>query len=89
MDPKYNLEEIGFQTYQETYYKIGKSDLCSILNSLQFGLELTQEALIEHDNYLGRTIMKNKMWAEELEEEIKKFKNRIKEVKGLMNYEIR
>ena len=78
-------EEIGFQTYQETHYIIGKSTLYSILASLEFGLEIAQEALIEHDQYLGRTIMKNKMWAEELEREIEKFKNRIKEMKGLLN----
>lgn len=45
-----------------------------IKNIIQIGLEHTQECLFVHDQQRGRTIRRNKEWAETLENDIRAMK---------------
>ena len=51
-------------------YIITEDDIFLTLRSLDSGLQFAQEVLGWHDLSLGRTIRKNKMWAEQLEKDI-------------------
>lgn len=73
------------QEYLPTQISTSETDLENILDSLEFGLELAQEALTDHDARLGRTIKKNAIWAKELEFQISMFKLRILFLEKLLN----
>jgi len=72
------------QTYQPTIIEVDESFLLDCKESLEAGLEFTQDSLIEHDASLGRTTFKNKSWAETMEESISKTKSCIKRIEGLL-----
>lgn len=57
-----------------------KDDIYLASSCLRSGLEYAQEALIVHDEKLGRTTLKNKRLAEMMEEDIYKFKRAIEKL---------
>lgn len=58
-----------------------KDAIYAAIVALEAGLEYAQECLIEHDTKLGRTIRRNKEWAENIEIDIEKIKKSIEELK--------
>ena len=85
LGPNPKTDEILHPNYQPTKISTSETDLENILDSLEFGLELAQEALTDHDARLGRTIKKNAIWAKELEFQISMFKLRILFLEKLLN----
>jgi len=73
----------SIQEYQPEIWSIKKDLIYKIIPCLEAGIENTQSALDEHDIAYGRTITKNKMWAETLEQEIKDMKDCIKQLKEM------
>lgn len=58
-----------------------KDSIYAAISALEAGLEYAQECLLEHDRRLGRTIRRNREWAENIEIDIKKIKKSIEELK--------
>lgn len=56
---------------------MNKLQLNHLVETLQIGLEATQELLIVHDAELGRTTMKNESTAERYESDIKRITDQI------------
>ena len=71
----------GPQKYLPEIWSIEKDLIYKIIPCLEAGLENTQSALDEHDITYGRTITKNKIWAETLEQEIRDMEDCIKQLK--------
>ena len=53
------------------------------IDSIESGLEYAKSELITHDSNLGRTILKNKRWAESIEADIKKMESTLAALKSL------
>jgi|DEB0MinimDraft_6_1074348.scaffolds.fasta_scaffold04932_4 outer membrane translocation and assembly module TamA len=48
------------------------------MDCLSTGVEYAKEALAEHDASLGRSIRKNRIWAEQIESEIRQMEKSLK-----------
>jgi hypothetical protein len=62
--------ENDIDTYQPEYWSIDKSDIYSAIYCLENGLEYARECLTTHETNLGRTTLKNKIWAQRMEKDI-------------------
>jgi hypothetical protein len=70
--------------YEPATIQVDEYFLLDCKESLEIGLEFTQEALVEHDASLGRTTFKNKSWAETMEKSMEKTKSCIERIQGLL-----
>lgn len=61
----------GFQEYQPELWTVKKDDIYAAIHAVQNGLEYARECLSTHEANLGRTTLKNKLWAERMEEDIR------------------
>lgn len=61
----------GFQGYQPELWTVKKDDIYAAIHAVQNGLEYARECLSAHDSNLGRTTLKNRTWAERMEEDIR------------------
>jgi len=58
------------------------------MDCLSTGVEYAKEVLVEHDASLGRSIRKNRIWAEQIESDIQKMEKTLKVLEErLPNYE--
>lgn len=71
----------GFAEYIPEIWGVKKDTIYAAISALEAGLEYAQECLADHDQKLGRTIRRNREWAETIEEDIKKIKKSIEELK--------
>ena len=67
------------------YITVEKSLLENTCVNLKTALEYVQEALVEHDNALGRTTSKNRRYAQMMESDIEKIQLSINEIKFSIN----
>lgn len=74
---------IPIQEMKPDLWKIDKFIVYNLIDSLEAGLENTQDLLIEHDSNLGRTTTKNKSWAETLEKQIRGMEDCLKKLSEL------
>jgi len=61
----------GFQGYQPELWTVKKDDIYAAIHAVQNGLEYARECLTTHESNLGRTTLKNKLWAETMEDDIR------------------
>lgn len=61
----------GFQEYQPELWTVRKDDIYAAIHAVQNGLEYARECLTTHEANLGRTTLKNKLWAERMEQDIR------------------
>ena len=61
----------GFQEYQPELWTVKKDDIYAAIHAVQNGLEYARECLTTHESNLGRTTLKNKLWAERMEDDIR------------------
>ncbi len=52
-------------------WSVDKSDIYSAIHNLSAGLDYTRELLSQHEVNLGRSTRKNRMWAEQMESDIR------------------
>lgn len=67
--------------------KAKKDDIYTIIYALNAGIEYSKELLAEHDKNLGRTIHKNKVWAEIIEKDITLMRESLEKLKNNVIYE--
>lgn len=65
----------GFQTYQPEIWHVKKDDIYAAIHAVGNGLDYARECLIAHDTNLGRTTLKNRTWAERMEEDIRQMES--------------
>ena len=82
-DEHLNFTKVGVfpDQYQPTVLSVKKDFIYAAISALEAGLEYAQECLIRHDQNLGRTISRNKREAEYMEEDIRKIKAAIENLK--------
>ena len=62
---------IDFLTeYQPELVVVEKDVIYTCISAIESGLEYARECLANHDASLGRTTLKNKSWAEQIESDI-------------------
>lgn len=61
--------------YQPTYYSVEESTLLNSIDALVLGLEYARECLARHEQELGRTTLKNKRYAESMEQDMELMRN--------------
>lgn len=69
------------QYYQPEIWEVRKDDIYSSIYALSAAIEYSKELLSKHDIELGRTIHKNKIWAETLEKDIYLMEKSLKNLK--------
>lgn len=57
--------------YQPEIWSVDKSDIYSSIYCVSAGLDYTRELLSQHEDNLGRSTRKNRMWAEQMENDIR------------------
>jgi cytochrome c-type biogenesis protein CcmE len=70
-------ETIGFgvlRGHQPTFLSVDQEIVRTAMAIAEDAREFAQELLTRHDEELGRTTLKNKMWAEQLEKSINQAK---------------
>lgn len=64
---------LGLPTeYQPELWTVKKDDIYAAIHAVQNGLDYARECLITHNSNLGRTTLKNRTWAERMEEDIRR-----------------
>lgn len=76
-----------FTGIQPTLVSINEEILRSALTAISSGIENTRQCLAEHDSTLGRTIKKNKLWAETLERDIEQMEAAAKRIREAMGWQ--
>jgi hypothetical protein len=69
------------QEYQPEIWKVRKDYIYDAIRGLEMGLDYARESLLQHDTNLGRTIRKNKVWAEMMESDIRYIEKALKNLK--------
>lgn len=62
---------LGPLTYQPEIWRVEKDTIYAAIPAVEAGLEYARECLSTHETSLGRTTLKNKMWAETMENDIR------------------
>lgn len=70
--------------YQPTMLTVDENIIYLALDSANTGLEYAKMCLAEHDVALGRTTLKNKVWAERIETDIIKMTKTVEELLPLL-----
>ena len=65
-------------TYQPEMWTVREDCIYNAIDSIERGLDYAREALVNHDNALGRTTYKNKTWAETIESDIRQMEFSLK-----------
>lgn len=61
------------QEYTPEFVTVERDVLAiNVLNAIRCGIEYAKDSLAEHDLSLGRTTRKNRVWAENMEADIRK-----------------
>lgn len=60
--------------YMPEMWQVKKDSIYFARSALKLGIEYAESCLAEHDQNLGRTIRKNKIWAETMEQDILQMK---------------
>lgn len=66
------------ESYQPEMWTVKKDDIYAAIEAIKSGIEHTRGALADHDATLGRTIAKNKWWAEQMEADIAQMETALK-----------
>ena len=70
MTPKQFSEE-GPQEYIPEMWTIKKDYICAAIDSIKAGIEYAEIVLTDHERLNGRATRKNRVWAEQMERDIK------------------
>ena len=62
----------GPQQYIPELWTVKKDDFYACVAAINNGLEYARECRTAHDDNLGRTTLKNKIWGERMDEDIRK-----------------
>lgn len=62
----------GLQGYEPERWTILKDDVYAAIESLSDAVEYAREVLDTHETNLGRSTLKNRLWAERIERDIAK-----------------
>ncbi len=73
--------------YEPERWTVKKDAIYAAIEAVQSGLEHTRSALCDHDAQLGRTIAKNKWWAETMERDIAQMEKTLAMLKSLPSQE--
>ena len=76
-------EPVNYQNYQPKTKILLKDYIYSITDCIENGLEYARECAAVHETNLGRTTLKNRLWAERMEDDIRKMEQLLKELKEL------
>jgi len=71
--------------YEPETWTVRKDYIYAAITSIQDGICYAEECLQEHDERLGRTIRKNKLWAETVEKDIAQMKLTLEWLRRLPN----
>ena len=71
--------------YMPEMWTIRKDAIYAAIESLESGLEYAKSELAAHDSSIGRTILRNKRYAESVEWDIKKMEATLDMLKSLPN----
>lgn len=73
------------QEYQPEMWTVKKDDIYAAITAVESGIEYAQMCLSEHDKSLGRTTLKNKTWAEQMESDLRQMANAHKSLRLMPN----
>jgi len=63
------------QEYKPELWTFKKEEACAAIRAIHNGLEYARECLITHETNFGRTTIKNRVWAERMEEDIRRMEH--------------
>lgn len=61
---------IVMEAYGPVICTVARNEIREAISVMEAGLDYTRECLSTHESTLGRTITKNKLWAEHMEADI-------------------
>lgn len=74
--------------YRPELLTVKKDYIYAALYAVQNGLDYARECLITHDSNLGRTTLKNRTWAERMEEDIRHMESTLTNLRLFTNHRL-
>lgn len=82
MNKDLDINSLGLRyVFDSKLWAVKKEYIYAAIEAVQNGLEYANSILISHDDALGRTTKKNRMWAEVIENDIRQMRQTLEDLR--------